>query len=166
MATPPPTATAAASRPPIPRSEVEPMGPPATRSGKKRTLAKVSAAAGARRLRRSFESMGEPYSKTAVLAGDCALRRLTGRRGSVYSAVSAFDPWTRPPGLETGWPVKIPIYMDYHATTPVDPRALAAMLPYFTEKFGNPHSRNHEYGWEAEEAVEVARAQVAEAVAE
>ena len=57
--------------------------------------------------------------------------------------------------------VKLPVYMDYHATTPVDPRVLDAMLPYFTEKFGNAASRNHEYGWKAEEAVENARAQVA-----
>jgi cysteine desulfurase len=54
-----------------------------------------------------------------------------------------------------------PIYMDYQATTPCDPRVVQAMLPYFTERFGNPHSRNHRYGWEAEEAVEKAREQVA-----
>ena len=54
-----------------------------------------------------------------------------------------------------------PVYLDYHATTPVDPRVLEAMLPYFTERFGNPASKQHAYGWEAQQAVETARKQVA-----
>ena len=53
------------------------------------------------------------------------------------------------------------LYFDYQATTPMDPRALALMLPYFTEKFGNPHSKSHSYGWESEDAIEIARAQIA-----
>ena len=53
------------------------------------------------------------------------------------------------------------IYLDYHATTPVDPRVLQAMLPYFTEVFGNPASASHAFGWKAQEAVETARRQVA-----
>ena len=54
-----------------------------------------------------------------------------------------------------------PLYLDYHATTPVDPRVLAEMLPYFTERFGNPHSKQHAWGWEARDAAEKARTQVA-----
>ncbi|MBK9104921.1 MAG: cysteine desulfurase [Saprospiraceae bacterium] len=59
-----------------------------------------------------------------------------------------------------GVPLK-PIYLDYHATTPVDPKVLEAMLPWFTEHFGNPASRSHPYGWQGSEAVEVAREQIA-----
>ncbi|WP_417782246.1 IscS subfamily cysteine desulfurase [Terasakiella pusilla] len=57
-----------------------------------------------------------------------------------------------------------PVYLDYQATTPTDPRVVEAMMPYFTQKFGNPHSRNHAYGWDAEEAVEDARKQVADLI--
>jgi cysteine desulfurase len=57
--------------------------------------------------------------------------------------------------------MKRPVYLDYQATTPCDPRVVAAMLPYFSERFGNPHSVTHAFGWQAEEAVELAREQVA-----
>ena len=59
---------------------------------------------------------------------------------------------------------KQPVYLDYQATTPMDPRVVEVMMPFFTEKFGNPHSRNHKYGWETEEAVEEARKQVADII--
>ncbi len=60
--------------------------------------------------------------------------------------------------------IEKPIYMDYQATTPMDARVLQDMIPYFTEKFGNPHSRNHIYGWEAEDAIELARSEISQLI--
>ena len=66
---------------------------------------------------------------------------------------------------ETGhWTQNAPLYLDYQATTPTDPRVVDAMMPYWTDKFGNPHSRNHHYGWEAEDAVEKARESLAKLI--
>ncbi len=60
--------------------------------------------------------------------------------------------------------IKFPIYLDHHATTPLDPRVLDAMMPYFTEKFGNASSMDHPYGYEASVAVEAAREKIANAI--
>ena len=60
--------------------------------------------------------------------------------------------------------ITFPIFMDYHSTTPVDPRVLEEMLPYFTQKFGNAASRSHAFGWAAEEAVDYARERISKLV--
>ncbi|MBX6324132.1 MAG: aminotransferase class V-fold PLP-dependent enzyme [Rhodospirillaceae bacterium] len=70
------------------------------------------------------------------------------------------QPAISPTAAGTNLP-RLPVYLDYQATTPTDPRVVAAMLPWFTERFGNPHSDSHAYGREAAEAVETARARIA-----
>ncbi|NOU10798.1 MAG: aminotransferase class V-fold PLP-dependent enzyme, partial [Nitrospira sp.] len=60
--------------------------------------------------------------------------------------------------------MKLPIFLDNHSTSPMDPRVLESMLPYFVEKFGNAASRNHAFGWAAEEGVEQARKQIAKLI--
>src|ERR1051326_6352214 len=82
-------------------------------------------------------------------------------RPSALRHLPALTSRRRPPDFGYLTLMRFPIYLDYSATTPVDPRVAAKMIPYLTEHFGNPASRSHPYGWEAETAVEEAREQVA-----
>jgi hypothetical protein len=106
-----------------------------------------------------------------------AVKRAISSRWSSRWSRAEFAPWATPApnslvrtGRPPSAPVKkfmdmtphFPIYMDYGATTPVDPRVVDAMIPWLREHFGNPASRSHAWGWEAEEAVEKAREQVAD----
>ena len=70
------------------------------------------------------------------------------------------------PGFSIKGEAKVgrPVYLDFQATTPMDPRVLEAMMPYLMEKFGNPHSRTHSYGWETEAGVEEAREEIAKMI--
>lgn len=91
------------------------------------------------------------------------LKRTPGENGGAKALQHLFDPKTlkRKVGITKETALLRPVYLDYQATTPLDPRVLDAMMPYLTWQFGNPHSRTHVYGWEAEEPVETARDQVA-----
>jgi cysteine desulfurase len=89
--------------------------------------------------------------------------RVPDASATARSASRMWEPG-REPGREPDLGLRRPVYLDYQATTPTDPRVVEAMLPYFTVHFGNPHSKSHGFGREAEEAVETARRQVADLI--
>ena len=93
----------------------------------------------------------------AVPFPDAAARSLTPTRGFAAEAAPADAAEIEMKGVA----LQGRLYLDMQATTPVDPRVLDAMLPYFVDSYGNPHSRTHMYGWEAEDAIESARKEVA-----
>src|SRR5438105_1496120 len=114
--------------------------------------------------------MGEsehPYLHVSLLGVAGATGPSTGqerRRGPAGSPHAGQEARARGRALRTVAAMRKPIYLDYSATTPVDPRVAAKMIPYLTEQFGNPASRSHAFGWESEKAVEEAREEVARLV--
>ena len=86
-----------------------------------------------------------------------------GKIGRNFSVAMSASNSSHTPVLKFGEDGR-PVYLDNSATTPLDPRVLDAMMPYMTNRFGNPHSRSHAYGWEAETQVEKARRQLADLI--
>ncbi|KAG6854715.1 hypothetical protein C0991_002428 [Blastosporella zonata] len=129
--------------------------------------------------RLSQNAVRRSSARAAVSAASCrrGLVQPSGAdRASVVDLPSTYDGHITPRADMLGFKVEMPrredsltqktrpIYLDMQATTPVDPRVLDAMLPYLTDQYGNPHSRTHAYGWEAEQAVEDARKHVADLI--
>src|SRR6202000_3422379 len=114
----------------------------------------------ARRASRSEDSRSSSAISTRASLISRAVDPASRKRNRSTSARRAANSRRQNSPRVTEMAVKVPIFMDNHSTTPVDPRVLDAMLPFFREDFGNAASRNHVFGWRAEKAVEIAREQV------
>ncbi|KAJ2524680.1 cysteine desulfurase, partial [Coemansia sp. RSA 1937] len=106
----------------------------------------------------SFRVLGARANKTLVSGAVRASRLSTTAQPQAETVTNHNKPTGNSAAAQAN---TMPIYLDAQATTPLDPRALDAMMPFMTENYGNPHSRTHKYGWETEKAVDVAREQVA-----
>ncbi|KAI9490163.1 cysteine desulfurase [Zychaea mexicana] len=122
-------------------------------------------------LKRTLASQRSIVSIAAKRTAVPATYRAFAKHAVQQQQAAAAEPTVTTPsedshGFETSMksPTGRPIYLDVQATSPMDPRVLDAMMPYFTENYGNPHSRTHQYGWETETAVETARAEVAKLI--
>ena len=106
--------------------------------------------------------LGNEAKSPSIWSSQCSLCTLYADEDLASTAAAAVPRHDDPEYLEMKG-IKLtgrPLYLDMQATTPIDPRVIDAMLPYFTDQYGNPHSRTHMYGWESEDAVEKSRKQV------
>ncbi len=132
-----------------------------TTAGSTTSTASLPASASSRSFSSSAAAAANQFTAVACNVTPPASASAPSQQQSGAASAMPNDPTLRNRGTKL---LGRSVYLDAQATTPLDPRVLDAMLPYFTQQYGNPHSRTHHYGWEADDAVEKARAEVADLI--